>query len=453
MHDIVIVGGGIMGSALAYTHIAFTSAENVLLIEKNSDLAMVNSHPLSNAESLHRGPTEPNMTLPFALVMKRDTGFMIAFLKKYGHGAFRKLVKGVIGIGVKQIKILEKRFREFKPHYPELIFLRGSEVAQWEPKLMKGRENPNEVVAILEPEAYSVDYQKAAKAFVKKTKEEAAVSGKVCEVKFNTKVKDIKDCREYFELETNSGVVKTKIVIFAAGPYSLIFAHKLGFGKSYSLVPIAGDFYTADHLVDSKVYTVQSKAIPVAEAHADPAVYDPMETRLGPTAKIVPLLERHHWATFFGFIRTGTLSFAGLRVLLWELWKKDFRRFEFINVLYQLPILGKWFFLKFAARHLFPTLKYRDIHLAKGAGGIRPQLLRIKEEVVNGEIKKVGFEMGIGEFFGKRSAFIVTPSPGASKALGTAVEIARWSMKELGNGYAFNEDKFGKELEVQNEND
>jgi len=440
MYDVTIVGGGIMGSALAYSHIALTSVGSVLLLEKNNDLALVNSHPLNNAETLHDGATETNMALSYALIMKRDAGLMAAFLKKYGEGSYRKVSKGVVGIGAEEIKILEERFEEFKPHYSTLTFLRGAEIALWEPKIMEGRKNPGEVVAILEREAYSVDYQKAARAFVNRAKEEAVVSGKIFEVKLNIKAKDIKDRGEYFEIETNGGAFATKIVIFAAGPYSLIFAHKLGFGKKYSLVPIAGDFYTADHLVDSKVYTVQPKAIPVARVHADPAVYNPLETRLGPTAKILPFLERHHLITFFDFIRTGILSAAGIYSLTLALLKPEFRSFEFLNMLYQTPYLGKWLFLKYAARHLFPALKYRDIRLAKGAGGIRPQMINLKTHVL---------EMGIGEIFGnKRSCFIVTPSPGASKALGTAIEIAKWSVKELGDRHGFDEKKFEEEFAI-----
>ena len=50
---------------------------------------------------------------------------------------------------------------------------------------------PKEIVAILEREAYSVDYQKAAKAFVDKAREEAGVLDKTLDVKFNTKVKSV----------------------------------------------------------------------------------------------------------------------------------------------------------------------------------------------------------------------------------------------------------------------
>lgn len=448
MYNVTIVGGGIMGTSLAWTHIALTNVKSVLLIEKNSDLAMVSSHPLANAETLHDGPAETNMALNYARRMKYAARLMATFLEKYAPEAFRKVRKMVIGVGADEIKLLEERYHEFKPYYSSLIFLRGKEIVAYEQKIMDGRKNPDEVAAILEQTAYSVDYQKAAKAFVNKAKKEAIFSDKTLDLKFNTKVKDIKDLGDHFELITEKETVKTKVIIFASGPYSLLFAHKLGVGKEHALFPVAGDFYTARHLVDGKVYTVQPKSIPVARVHADPAVYDPMETRIGPTAIIVPFLERYHFLTFLDFIRTGLLSVAGLKTLVSVLLKPEFRKFEILNMLYRIPLLGKWFFLKYAARHLFPALLYRDLRRSKRSGGIRPQLLRIKEAIVNGELKKTGLEMGIGEFFGKRSAFIVTPSPGASKALDTAIEIAKWTVKELGAEYAFDKKRFQNEFQI-----
>lgn len=448
MYDITIVGGGIMGASLTWSHIALTNTKSVLLIEKNEDLAMVNSHPLANAETLHDGATETNMALHYARRMRYAARLMATFLEKYAPEAFRKVRKMVIGVGADEIKLLEERYREFKPYYPSLVFLRGKEITTYEPKIMDGRKNPDEVVAILERIAYSVDYQKVAIAFVEEAKKEANSYGKVLDLKFNIKVKDIKDLGDHFELITEKETVKTKVVIFASGPYSLLFAHKLGIAKEYALFPVAGDFYTARHLVDGKVYTVQPKSIPVARVHADPAVYDPLETRIGPTAIIVPFLERYHFLTFVDFIRTGLLSVAGLKTLVSALLKPEFRKFEILNILYKIPFFGKWFFLKYAAGHLFPALRYRDLKRSKRAGGIRPQLLRIKEEMVNGELKKPGLEMGIGEFFGKKSAFIVTPSPGASKALDTAIETAKWTVKELGAGYAFDKKRFQNEFQL-----
>lgn len=437
-----------MGSALVWAIITLTNIKRVLLIEKNSDLAMVNSHPLANAESLHRGPTETNMPLQYALRMKHATYLMITFLQKHAPDAFLKMWKMVLGIGKDETKFLEKRYCEFKPHYHTLKFLCGNEIAALAPKVMDGRKNPEDAVAILEPEAFSVDYQKVARAFVDEAKKEARASSKTLDISFNTKVKDIKDFGDHFELDTGNEIIHTKTVIFATGPYSLPFAHKLGYAKEFSLVPIAGDFYTADHLVDGKVYAVQPKGIPIARVHIDPAVYNRFETRIGPPAFILPLFELHHWITFIDFVRAGLLKPSCIRALAKNLSEPKFRKFTLLNMLYRIPFLGKWLFLKYAARHLVPTLKYRDIKRSKKSGGIRPQLIRLKDAVINGELKKAGLEMGIGEFFGKRSAFIVTPSPGASKALDTAIEIAKWTVKELGAGHAFDKKRFQNEFQI-----
>ena len=107
-----------------------------------------------------------------------------------------------------------------------------------------------------------------------------------------------------FEIRTNNGVFLAKSVAVAAGPYSLLFAHDLGYAGDYTILPVAGNFYrTRAVSLKGKVYTVQDPDLPFAAPHMDSSINDPDEIRIGPTVNPLPLLERHHLLTFIDFLK------------------------------------------------------------------------------------------------------------------------------------------------------
>jgi malate dehydrogenase (quinone) len=85
------------------------------------------------------------------------------------------------------------------------------------------------------------------------------------------------------------------------------------------------------------------------------------------------------------------------------------------NLAYDLPVLGKWFFLQ-DVKKIIPTLKYSDLKYNSGDGGIRPQ-------IVNSETRQL--EMGDAQVVGDNVIFNITPSPGASTCLANAYRDAK----------------------------
>lgn len=46
-----------------------------------------------------------------------------------------------------------------------------------------------------------------------------------------------------FTLMTSKGTVRAKYVVVSSCGYSLLMAHKLGYGLNYGCLPVAGSFY------------------------------------------------------------------------------------------------------------------------------------------------------------------------------------------------------------------
>ncbi len=440
VYDLVNIGGGVSGTALAYVTNSFTNIRSSALLEHYSAVAQVNSNRINNAQTLHKGDIETNFSLQKALEIKVSSDFLAQFLERYGEPGvtFARLHKMALGVGRSEVEFLRNRFLEFKPHFPDLELFWREEIALVEPKVIEGRDPNVDIAALFSPNGHAVDYQKVSEIFLAQARRNAEVSGKVFDVRFNTKVLAITRHEGLYTVRTNRGDLNAKVVVCSAGPYSLLFAHRLKHPEAakYCILPVAGNFYAAGYFLNGKVYPVQDPELPFSRVHADPAVDNPNETRFGPTIELLPLLERRHWWTFFDFLRVKLITWRGVWRLVKILSRKKMLKFAARNIVYKMPYVGKFVFLG-AARNIIPTLRYRDLRFARGQGGIRPQLMNLE----SGKL-----EMGTAKFVGENIIFNVTPSPGASNCVGNGVEDARLLVQFLGHGYSFDEARFMREL-------
>ncbi|KAA0444649.1 MAG: FAD-dependent oxidoreductase, partial [Candidatus Thioglobus sp.] len=62
-YQVIIVGGGVTGSALAYLLAQHSSLDNIALLDKYDGIAKVNSAAKYNSQTLHSGDIETNYSL------------------------------------------------------------------------------------------------------------------------------------------------------------------------------------------------------------------------------------------------------------------------------------------------------------------------------------------------------------------------------------------------------
>lgn len=430
-YDVAIIGGGITGTALAAVLSRHSRAKSLILIERQKDVALVNSHTVNNAQTQHAGDIETNYGLEKALRVKWGADLQVSYLEKHAPHAMMPLQKMAIGVGPEECAALERRHAEFLPHYPHLRLLDRDAIAEVEPNVVEGRPPDERIVALYSPKGYAVDYRKLAESYLAHAK---GGNARV-EAVFDTAVHGIERRGDGFVLKGDGGECRARNVVVSAGSPSLLFAHAMGCGKAYAILPVAGSFYTTRRSLNGKVYTVQNPKIPLAAVHGDPAVYNRAVTRFGPTAMLLPFLERGHYRTFWEFLRTGTASPKGLRAALGVFWDRDILKFAFKNAIYELPILGKRAFLR-SARKIIPTLRASDLSLERGAGGVRGQLVDLERR----EMAK-----GSDTIVGDGIIFNMAPSPGASFSRAKAVEDARLLAKFRGEPDFFDEEGMMRE--------
>ncbi len=435
-YDIIIAGGGITGSSLLYLLSKYTDIKNIALLEKNSSLGQANTNSLRNSQTLHYGDIETNYTLEKAKIVNEGASMVAKYLHRLNKndGLFLPTQSMVLAVGEKEVNFLNNRLEQFKELFPNLKKLNREEIAKIEPKVIEGRDPKIPVCALYSKDRFTVNYGKLADQFLQDAKENTNIN---IDVFFNTKIESIKKQANEYKIKTNHDTYTATVVIIALGTHSLLFAKALGYGQEYSLLPVIGDYMTSTHrLLYGKVYTVQNEKLPFAAIHGDPDIANPEETRFGPTALALPLLERGSLKTLPDFIRSSGFDLDTLLSILKIHSDWDVLKFIGQNAAYNLPIYGKKYFLKTISK-IIPTIKQSDLKSQKGIGGIRPQLVNKKEHKLL---------MGAAEIIGDNIIFNVTPSPGATACLQTAEKITKQIIKFFAGKYNFDQVTFEKDF-------
>lgn len=441
-YEVIIIGGGITGSALAYVLAEFSGIKNIALLEKYEGLATLNSKASANSQTIHCGDIETNYDLQKATEVKRKADMIVKYCQKHGYEN-KFLFQGqkmALGVGESEVELIKERFEKFKELYPYLQLFGKEELKKIEPKLVfdgLGEERAEDIVAMgVQSGVYTtIDYGAMANSFVQNAKN---VEGKTCDLYLNTEVQNITKVGDKLYIRTaNRLSLSADFVVVDAGAHSLWLAHKMGLGQDLSTICIAGSFYlTKQKLLNGKVYMVQNPKLPFAALHGDPDLLADGCTRFGPTALTLPKLERYKGCRSVPeFFQSLNFDMDVAKVIWQNFGDSEVRDFLIRNIGFEIPILGKKLFVK-NARKIIPSIREEDIYYAKGFGGVRPQVIsHSQKKLLLGEAR-IGENPGI--------IFNMTPSPGATSCLGNALRDAKSACEYL--GASFDDAKFDAEM-------
>ncbi len=442
-YDVLIVGGGISGAALFYELAKYTDTKSICMLEKYEALSTLNSKGTSNSQTIHIGDIETNYTLEKAKITKRTAKMIELFCLQYNlqDKIMFSHQKMALGVGEKEVHFIENRYKEFKELFPYLELWDVEKLKELEPKIVysdkaQTKIRPEPIVAIGTNTQYTtVDYGEMSEALAKEGQNASDIP---TDIFYNSQVDTIEELEDKtFKVTTTKGdIYSANFVVVNAGAHSLYLAHKMGYGKHMGCLPMAGSFYmTNDEFLNGKVYMVQNNKLPFAALHGDPDILANGKTRFGPTALMMPKLERFKPGTYLDFFQTLNFDFKIVKIF-WDLLKdSDIRNYVFKNFLFEVPGINKKLFVQ-DAQKIVPSLSVDDITYAKGFGGVRPQVLdKDLEKLMLGE---ASINPGNGLIFN------MTPSPGATSCLGNAERDIKIIAKHL--NLNFNEKQFLKDL-------
>ena len=437
--DVLIVGGGVTGTALLYALSKYTDIKNICLIEKYSDFGLVNSASYNNSQTLHFGDIETNYSLEKAKSVKWMADMVMKYVESEKNSPdnlkiFSRYSKMVLAVGKNQVRELKERYPAFSKLFPNLRMIEKEEIGKIEPRVLEGRNPDEEILALVTDDGYTIDFKKLCHSFVSN----AIKKNPLLDIKLDTRLLKITKNGDHYLVNTDKDEISATVVVFASGGHSLMYAKSLGYGKNLSVLSMAGSFYTAPKVLNGKVYTIQVPKLPFAAIHGDPEVHNSSITRFGPTAKPIFQLERHNWSTFPEYWKTFGFGISPVISLLKIVFDKVLLSYIFVNFLYDLPYIGRRLFIR-EIRKIVPSIKLSELKFAKGIGGTRPQ-------IVNNTTRKL--EMGEAKLTGDNIIFNITPSPGASTCLGNAYSDTMKIVEFSGGKFKFDKEAFEKDLMV-----
>jgi len=397
--DVIIIGGGIVGLATAYTLLQNNSLLHLTLLEKESKVALHQTG--NNSGVIHSGIYYKPGSLK-AMNCIEGYHMLINFCKQE-RIPFDLCGKIIVATKPSEIPALETLYqRGIQNGLSGLKYLNANEIITYEP-------NCNGIKGVFVPQTGIVDYK-----LVSLKLKEKILSFANAKIEFNAKVIKINQNDTSATVETaNNHKYVSNLIVNCAGLYSDKIAELAGEKLNLKIIPFRGEYFSLKHekagLVKNLIYPVPDANFPFLGVHFTRRITGEIEA--GPNA-------------VFAFKREGYKKTDFNWSEFWEsiLW----RGFRKVAMKYYKTGLGEYYrslskraFTK-ALQGLIPMVQEDDLEPA--GAGVRAQACD----------KDGGL---IDDFYIQESKLFVhvlnAPSPAATSSLSIGKHIASIIQKKL----------------------
>jgi len=382
--DAIIVGGGIIGAAVAYKIQQRDPVARVLVLEKEPQPA---SHQTGrNSGVIHSGLYYKPGSMKARTCLD---GYhqLVKFCEQHQlpYDICGKLVAATNDQEVERLHALKQRGQA--NGLSDLTILSGEEAMKIEPELVC-------LAALYVPQTGIVNYVKVTQAMLQAST-----------VLTNCKVTGLKRHQGLTTVTSNVGSHQATRVIVCAGLQSDRLAAMDGLDARMRIVPFRGDYFELKPQAVAKVkhliYPVPDPQFPFLGVHFTRMIEGGVDC--GPNAVFSMAREGYGKLDLHPKDLLDALSWVGTLALFAKHWSHGFKEVH--------RALSKAAFLK-ALNRLIPSLTSSDIQAARS--GIRAQAVDIKGQLVDDFVLRQG-----------EAAFHVlnAPSPAATSSLAIADEI------------------------------
>jgi len=297
-HDVIVVGGGIVGLAAAYRLLEARPGLKLLLLEKEPKLAMHQTG--RNSGVLHAGlyykPGSEKARLSVSGLQQ-----MIGFCRQYGI-AHEQCGKIVIASDENELPRLESLWERGNANgLSGLRKLTPQQIIEIEPHAVG-------VAAIHVPQEGIVDYPAVCDKLA------ALIRGNGGEIILNARVNKIFSKGNDRTVETNAGPFCAPFVISCGGLFSDRLVKASGQKPSAKIIPFRGEYFQIkkerQFLVRNLIYPVPDPKFPFLGVHFTRLIRGGIEA--GPNAVLAFAREGYHWTNVNPRDLAESLSFPGL---------------------------------------------------------------------------------------------------------------------------------------------
>ena len=394
--DIIIIGGGIIGTATAL-ELKNNANLNILLIEAEKELA---SHQTGNNSGvIHSGLYYK----PGSLKAKNCTEGRELLYKFCDENniEYVRCGKIVVANTYSEINTMEALFnRGVANGLKGIKKLSSAEIKEFEPHA-KG------ISGLFVPQTGIVDYTKVTNAYARLFLENDGI------IETNCKFLSLKILNNELVLVTTKGEFKTKFIVNCGGLYSDKIAKLCGVNPGLQIVPFRGEYYKMkkdkEYLVKNLIYPVPDPRFPFLGVHFTRMINGGVEA--GPNAVLAFKREGYFKKDFSINDVSRMFLYSGFWKMASKYYRMGFGEFY--------RSFSKKAFVK-ALQKLVPAIQIDDIE--PGGAGVRAQALEPNGKLVD--------DFRIVEA-NKMVHVLNAPSPAATASLAIGRTIAKIVLKKF----------------------
>lgn len=357
--DITVIGGGIVGLAVAHAISMKYPRMHIGVLEKEGAIARHQTG--NNSGVVHSGIYYKPGSLKASLCtagVKQVTAFCDLHSIPY-----QRCGKVIVATDPTELPQLDELYRRGLANgVPHVRRIGREELKEIEP-------NARGIAALHCPQTAIVDYTQVAATLGKLLLERGA------QLKLSTKVLGVSEVgSNRFSVHTTSGDITTRYIINCAGLYSDVIARMMGEQPGVQIVPFRGEYYLLapgrESLVRGLIYPVPDPRYPFLGVHLTRTIHGRVEA--GPNAVLALAREGYTWGGVNLPELWETVTYKGFRAMVGVHWKtglyecyRSFFKQEFVRTL----------------QRLVPCLDQRD--LEPGPTGVRAQAIALDGRIVD----------------------------------------------------------------------
>ena len=369
-YDSIIVGGGIVGLATALKLVQTKPGHNVLLLEKEAELARHQTG--NNSGVIHSGLYyKPGSLKAKNCIHGYD--LLIRFCEQEGI-PFDLCGKIVVATDERELPLLKNLYeRGAQNGLKNFKMLRAEELKEYEPHVAG-------LAGFFVPQTGIVDYKVVAEKYGELIRKKGG------EIKLGQKVVDISIDGKNVTVVTDQSSFSGKVVINCAGLYSDKIARLTSDDVNVKIIPFRGEYYKLkkekEYLVKNLIYPVPDPNFPFLGVHFTRMMKGGVEA--GPNAVLAFSREGYSKSQIRPAELAETLAWPGFQKVARKYWRTG------MGEMYRS--FSKAAFTK-ALQKLIPEIQEHD--LVDGGAGVRAQacdrtgglvddfLILEKEHVIN----------------------------------------------------------------------
>jgi L-2-hydroxyglutarate oxidase len=348
-YDVVIIGGGIVGTATA---MALSKKKNISILILDAEAKLAAHQTGNNSGVIHSGLYyKPGSLKAKNCVSGRESIYKFCEEHDIAHDRCGKVVVATQKEEIPRLDDLQQRgtanglkgLRRLKPE----------EIKEYEPHVFG-------IDGLHVPETGIVDFNQVTEKFAQ------IVQDRGGEVRLNSKVTACKKNSDELVLETTGGEFHCKYLVNCGGLQSDRVAKMCGVNPGLKIIPFRGEYYelveNKHGLVNNLIYPVPDPQFPFLGVHFTRMIHGGVEA--GPNAVFAYKREGYKKTDISLKDLVDTVFYKGFVIMISRHWKMG------IGEMYRSYFKGA--FVK-ALQRLIPELQSDDIH--RGGAGVRAQAL------------------------------------------------------------------------------